>query len=328
MDDMASFALDAAQITTREAVLPDDDSKAALCVGALVSGCPNAFVDFHRLATAGDGFGDDAMTAETAFALRIDTSAPKYVQPEEMPTEYARFVRDVLVDAEVGDDPAGVSVQHAGNTLAKFFHEKGDHEKACYFINKDLNRAVAVGDRKKEVTQRRRLALEREAQGEFTASAAAFEIAAEICERHANDDIIGVAGDADTENDGDGENENTTSVPFSFARTAQTSNADVARVLYKAASSCVGRGDLAGSENNLEKCLLACGNAGPACDHVLEAATFHELGLARGKQKDWTRAIDLQTAYLRACEIVGDERGEGVARVARVSISHPPHSAD
>jgi hypothetical protein len=50
--------------------------------------------------------------------------------------------------------------------------------------------------------------------------------------------------------------------------------------------------------------------------------------LARGKQRDWTRAIDLQTAYLRACEIVGDERGEGVARVARVSISHPPHSAD
>ena len=42
-----------------------------------------------------------------------------------------------------------------------------------------------------------------------------------------------------------------------------------------------------------------------------------ELGLARHAAGDFARAAELQTAYLRACEISGDERGEGAARQAR-----------
>ena len=52
-------------------------------------------------------------------------------------------------------------------------------------------------------------------------------------------------------------------------------------------------------------------------DRALEASARHELGLARHAAGDFARAAELQTAYLRACEISGDERGEGAARQAR-----------
>lgn len=313
MDDTVSrgFAQDAAAATMRDT--PDDDSKAALCVGALVAGCPDAFVDFHRLATSDDGFGDDAMTAEEAFDLRIDMTAEDYVAPEELPVEYARFVRDVLVEAESSGDPTG-SIPHAGKTLTQFFHDKGDHEKASYFIIKDLDRAVAAGNRKTEVLARRRLAHERETQGAFTASAAAFKNAATICEREAkressDAEIIGIATASD-------ETENSDST-FSFASTGHRSSADFARVLYKSASACRARNDLPGTETALEECLAACDKAGAAADVTLEAIARHELGLSRRLLGDFPRAVELQTAYLQACEIVGDERGEGIARRAR-----------
>ena len=142
----------------------DDDSKHALCVGALTAGCPDAFVDFHRLATADDGYGDDALTEEEAFELRIDIHADDYVKPEELPVEYARYVRDVLVRAEAAEDPS-TAVPAARATLAAFFREKKDHEKASYFHQRDLDAAIAAGDVKAEVRAMRRPVRERETQG-------------------------------------------------------------------------------------------------------------------------------------------------------------------
>ena len=176
------FSREAAQITMRET--RDDDSKHALCVGALTAGCPDAFVDFHRLATADDGYGDDALTEEEAFELRIDIHADDYVKPEELPVEYARYVRDVLVRAEAAEDPS-TAVPAARATLAAFFREKKDHEKASYFHQRDLDAAIAAGDVKAEVRAMRRLARERETQGAHVAAAAAFEKAAETAEREA-----------------------------------------------------------------------------------------------------------------------------------------------
>ena len=189
------FSREAAQITMRET--RDDDSKHALCVGALTAGCPDAFVDFHRLATADDGYGDDALTEEEAFELRIDIHADDYVKPEELPVEYARYVRDVLVRAEAAEDPS-TAVPAARATLAAFFREKKDHEKASYFHQRDLDAAIAAGDVKAEVRAMRRLARERETQGAHVAAAAAFEKAAETAEREAERsetvaDIVGVA---------------------------------------------------------------------------------------------------------------------------------------
>ena len=65
-----------------------------------------------------------------------------------------------------------------------------------------------------------------------------------------------------------------------------------------------------------EACLAACERAGAAADRALEASARHEP--ARGTPPPGIlRAAELQTAYLRACEISGDERGEGAARQAR-----------
>ena len=325
----------------------DDDSKHALCVGALTAGCPDAFVDFHRLATADDGYGDDALTEEEAFELRIDIHADDYVKPEELPVEYARYVRDVLVRAEAAEDPS-TAVPAARATLAAFFREKKDHEKASYFHQRDLDAAIAAGDVKAEVRAMRRLAREREAQGAHTAAAAAFEKAAETAEREAERsetvaDIVGVARareapDADDEHmslagSDDAEttdaDENTAFASedlrrqesperlFSFSSAARQSRADLARALRASANLRERGGDASGAEACLEACLAACERAGAAADRALEASARHELGLARHAAGDFARAAELQTAYLRACEISGDERGEGAARQAR-----------
>ena len=344
MDASASstgdFSREAAQITMRET--RDDDSKHALCVGALTAGCPDAFVHFHRLATADDGYGDDALTEEEAFELRIDIHADDYVKPEELPVEYARYVRDVLVRAEAAEDPS-TAVPAARATLAAFFREKKDHEKASYFHQLDLDAAVAAGDVKAEVRATRRLALEREAQGAYTAAAAAFEKAAETAEREAERsetvaDIVGVARareapDADDEHmslagsddaettDADEEfgvfGQESPEKLFSFSSAARQSRADLARALRASANMRERGGDASGAEACLEACLAACERAGAAADRALEASARHELGLARHAAGDFARAAELQTAYLRACEISGDERGEGAARQAR-----------
>ena len=345
MDASASstgdFSREAAQITMRET--RDDDSKHALCVGALTAGCPDAFVHFHRLATADDGYGDDALTEEEAFELRIDIHADDYVKPEELPVEYARYVRDVLVRAEAAEDPS-TAVPAARATLAAFFREKKDHEKASYFHQLDLDAAVAAGDVKAEVRATRRLALEREAQGAYTAAAAAFEKAAETAEREAERsetaaEVVGVApareapdadddasldGDDDAEtNDADesgvfaSEARRQESPEMSFSSTARRSRADLARALFTSATQRARGGDAKGAEASLEACLAACERAGAAADRALEASARHELGLARHAAGDFARAAELQTAYLRACEISGDERGEGAARQAR-----------
>ena len=344
MDASASstgdFSREAAQITMRET--RDDDSKHALCVGALTAGCPDAFVHFHRLATADDGYGDDALTEEEAFELRIDIHADDYVKPEELPVEYARYVRDVLVRAEAAEDPS-TAVPAARATLAAFFREKKDHEKASYFHQLDLDAAVAAGDVKAEVRATRRLALEREAQGAYTAAAAAFEKAAETAEREAERsetvaDIVGVARareapDADDEHmslagsddaettDADEEfgvfGQESPEKLFSFSSAARQSRADLARALRASANMRERGGDASGAEACLEACLAACERAGAAADRALEASARHELGLLRHAAGDFARAAELQTAYLRACEISGDERGEGAARQAR-----------
>ena len=339
------FSREAAQITMRET--RDDDSKHALCVGALTAGCPDAFVDFHRLATADDGYGDDALTEEEAFELRIDIHADDYVKPEELPVEYARYVRDVLVRAEAAEDPS-TAVPAARATLAAFFREKKDHEKASYFHQRDLDAAIAAGDVKAEVRAMRRLARERETQGAHVAAAAAFEKAAETAEREAERsetvaDIVGVARareapDADDEHmslagSDDAEttdaDENTAFASedlrrqesperlFSFSSAARQSRADLARALRASANLRERGGDASGAEACLEACLAACERAGAAADRALEASARHELGLLRHAAGDFARAAELQTAYLRACEISGDERGEGAARQAR-----------
>lgn len=328
------FSRDAAQITMRET--REDDSKHALCVGALTAGCPDAFVDFHRLATADDGYGDDALTEEEAFELRIDIHADDYVKPDELPVEYARYVRDVLVRAESAEDPS-TAVPAARATLAAFFRDKKDHEKASYFHQRDLDDAVAAGDVEAEVLATRRLAREREAQGAHVAAAAAFQKAAETAEREAARresaaDIIGVApaspsapdeksrdSEASTRREGAfSENVgNEKTERFTFSSSARASRADLARVLYASAHVRARAGDARGEEESLEKCLAACERAGAAADGALEASARHELGLARHAAGDFARAAELQTAYLRACEISGDERGEGAARQAR-----------
>ena len=71
------------------------------------------------------------MTEEEAFELRIDIHADDYVKPEELPVEYARYVRDSWC-ARGGEDPS-TAVPAARATLAAFFREKKDHEKASYF---------------------------------------------------------------------------------------------------------------------------------------------------------------------------------------------------
>jgi hypothetical protein len=331
------FSRDAAQITMRET--REDDSKHALCVGALTAGCPDAFVDFHRLATADDGYGDDALTEEEAFELRIDIHAENYVKPDELPVEYARYVRDVLVRAESAEDPS-TAVPAARATLAAFFRDKKDHEKASYFHQRDLDDAVAAGDVEAEVLATRRLAREREAQGAHVAAAAAFQKAAETAEREAARcesaaDIIGVApaspsapasaaddasrdSEASTRREGDfSENFSENRERFTFSSSARASRADLARVLYASAHRFKRAGDARGEEESLEQCMAACERAGAAADGALEASARHELGLARHAAGDFARAAELQTAYLRACEISGDERGEGAARQAR-----------
>jgi tetratricopeptide (TPR) repeat protein len=312
----AEFSKRAAQITIRE--VREDDSKRALCVGALTAGCPDAFVDFHRLATAEDGYGDDALTAEEAFELRIDIHADDYVAPEELPTEYARYVRDILVEAEKSEDPS-TAVPAARGVLAEFFHEKRDHEKASYFHQKDLDAAVVVGDREAEVRATRRLAREREAQGAHTAAAAAFRRAAEIAEREAErtEPSAVLGGGVD---DGASEvEEKNPHARVSFDVAARRSRADLARVLYASAKQHARANAIEMSEKALEACLVACEKAGASAESVLEATARHELGLSRHAAGDFTRAVELQTAYLRACEMAGDERGEGTARLARAA---------
>ena len=52
-----------------------DALKRELAIGALLAGCPGAFVDFYYLTTAGDGVGDDVPTEEELLARLVDPDA-------------------------------------------------------------------------------------------------------------------------------------------------------------------------------------------------------------------------------------------------------------
>ena len=258
-------------------------TKASLCARALVAGCPDAFINFHYLTTTGDGVGDDNPTEEELLARLVDPAS--YEEKEEVSAEHMPFVLESLVAAETharSGDPA--KTQDAYRALARFFIDTDNPMKAIFFHQKCLDAAVASGRAEDEMESNRALGETLESARNLADAVAAYERRLDAATRA---EQMGTA----------------TADDIADAR------ACLSRAYYAAAEWRGSEGDADGSVAFLERCL--------AVSEVPSAsAASHTLGLACHAAGNYARAAELQRAYLRACEMRGDDEGEGAARRA------------
>ena len=274
-------------------------TKASLCARALVAGCPDAFINFHYLTTTGDGVGDDNPTEEELLARLVDPAS--YEEKEEVSAEHMPFVLESLVAAETharSGDPA--KTQDAYRALARFFIDTDNPMKAIFFHQKCLDAAVASGRAEDEMESNRALGETLESARNLADAVAAYERRLDAATRA---EQMGTA----------------TADDIADAR------ACLSRAYYAAAEWRGSEGDADGSVAFLERCLAVSeaerreGDAGLGVDASASAsasAASHKLGLACHAAGNYARAAELQRAYLRACEIRGDDEGEGAARRA------------
>ena len=276
-------------------------TKASLCARALVAGCPDAFINFHYLTTTGDGVGDDNPTEEELLARLVDPAS--YEEKEEVSAEHMPFVLESLVAAETharSGDPA--KTQDAYRALARFFIDTDNPMKAIFFHQKCLDAAVASGRAEDEMESNRALGETLESARNLADAVAAYERRLDAATRA---EKMGTA----------------TADDIADAR------ACLSRAYYAAAEWRGSEGDADGSVAFLERCLAVSeaerreGDAGSglgvdASASASASAASHKLGLACHAAGNHARAAELQRAYLRACEIRGDDEGEGAARRA------------
>ena len=272
-------------------------TKASLCARALVAGCPDAFINFHYLATTGDGVGDDNPTEEELLARLVDPAS--YEEKEEVSAEHMPFVLESLVAAETharSGDPA--KTQDAYRALARFFIDTNNPMKAIFFHQKCLDAAVASGRAEDEMESNRALGETLESARNLADAVAAYERRLDAATRA---EKMGTATADDID----------------------AARACLSRAYYAAAEWRGSEGDADGSVAFLERCLAVSeaerreGDAGLGLGVDASAsAASHKLGLACHAAGNYARAAELQRAYLRACEIRGDDEGEGAARRA------------
>jgi len=274
-------------------------TKASLCARALVAGCPDAFINFHYLTTTGDGVGDDNPTEEELLARLVDPAS--YEEKEEVSAEHMPFVLESLVAAETharSGDPA--KTQDAYRALARFFIDTNNPMKAIFFHQKCLDAAVASGRAEDEMESNRALGETLESARNLADAVAAYERRLDAATRA---EKMGTATADDID----------------------AARACLSRAYYAAAEWRGSEGDADGSVAFLERCLAVSeaerreGDAGLGLGVDASAsasAASHKLGLACHAAGNYARAAELQRAYLRACEIRGDDEGEGAARRA------------
>ena len=274
-------------------------TKASLCARALVAGCPDAFINFHYLTTTGDGVGDDNPTEEELLARLVDPAS--YEEKEEVSAEHMPFVLESLVAAETharSGDPA--KTQDAYRALARFFIDTNNPMKAIFFHQKCLDAAVASGRAEDEMESNRALGETLESARNLADAVAAYERRLDAATRA---EKMGTATADDID----------------------AARACLSRAYYAAAEWRGSEGDADGSVAFLERCLAVSeaerrdGDAGlglgvDASASASASAASHKLGLACHAAGNYARAAELQRAYLRACEIRGDDEGEGAAR--------------
>ena len=271
-------------------------TKASLCARALVAGCPDAFINFHYLTTTGDGVGDDNPTEEELLARLVDPAS--YEEKEEVSAEHMPFVLESLVAAETharSGDPA--KTQDAYRALARFFIDTDNPMKAIFFHQKCLDAAVASGRAEDEMESNRALGETLESARNLADAVAAYERRLDAATRA---EKMGTA----------------TADDIADAR------ACLSRAYYAAAEWRGSEGDADGSVAFLERCLAVSeaevglkSGSGLGVD-ISTSAASHQLGLACHAAGNHARAAELQRAYLRACEMRGDDEGEGAARRA------------
>ena len=269
-------------------------TKASLCARALVAGCPDAFINFHYLTTTGDGVGDDNPTEEELLARLVDPAS--YEEKEEVSAEHMPFVLESLVAAETharSGDPA--KTRDAYRALARFFIDTDNPMKAIFFHQKCLDAAVASGRAEDEMESNRALGETLESARNLADAVAAYERRLDAATRA---EQMGTA----------------TADDIADAR------ACLSRAYYAAAEWRGSEGDADGSVAFLERCLAVSeaevglkSGSGLGVD-ISTSAASHQLGLACHAAGNHARAAELQRAYLRACEIRGDDEGEGAAR--------------
>ncbi len=317
-----------------------DALKRELAIGALLAGCPGAFVDFYYLTTAGDGVGDDVPTEEELLARLVDPDA-FFEEKEEVPLEHMPFVRDALVAAETnlrhppetgddadatvspsaasGGDPAA-SAQAAFASLARFFRDTDNPQKAIYFYDKCLAAAVETRRAEHEADACRSLAEVHESVKNWPSAVACRERETRVAEALLKKSS---AKDADAP-----------SASASAARVAEA-RLRLVNAYYAAAAWRRSEGDASGQVAFLERCLKTCARGGGALDGdassseasasspssraalASEGAARHALGLACLSAGDAPRAVELQTGYLDACAALGDREGRRAALRAR-----------